>query len=177
VGWVELEPWDRRARLARVHPRLKEDCLIAAGRTVPELRPEIEAQRSKEDRLRVVFRYFGDEGHPNPDPGKPLRHGPGVNGPPLHDCPTWERLPALEDETVSEKRPRGSAVFPRKEFNEAVRRLRAGENVAPIAHDTGISRNRLTRIRDRYVFPRPDGPEYEALAGPIRNTVILRLRF
>jgi hypothetical protein len=115
VGWADLEPWDRRARLARVHPRLKEDCLIAAGRSIPELRPEIEAQRSKEDQMRVVLRYFGDEGYANPNPGKPLRHGPGVNGATLHDCPPWERLPSLEDDEMPAAHTSGGGRIPEAE--------------------------------------------------------------
>jgi hypothetical protein len=118
VGWADLEPWDRRARLARVHPRLTEGCLIAAGRGIPELRPEIDAQRSEEDRVRVVLRYFGDEQHPNPDPEHPPKHGPSINGNiAAHDCPPWKGLPPLDDEHSSEGaagkpagRPRGSFV-------------------------------------------------------------------
>jgi hypothetical protein len=97
VGWAELEPWDRRARLASVYPRLTEDCVVAVGRTIPELRPAIDAQRSKEDRVRVAVRYFGDEGHANPDPDNPPKHGPAINGNiAAHDCPPWERLPPIE---------------------------------------------------------------------------------
>jgi hypothetical protein len=84
----------------------------------------------------------------------------------------------LEDDEAQEtiERVRGSAPYPRKAFNEAVRMLRAGEDVAEIARTTGIHRNRVTKIRDRYVFPRPGCPDYEAVAGQIAGTVILRRR-
>jgi hypothetical protein len=104
VRWVELPAWERRALLARVHPRLREDCLIAAGRSILELRPEIDAQRSKEDRVRVVLRHFGDEGHLNPDPENPPKHGPGINGNiAAHNCPPWERLPSLDEAPPAEQ--------------------------------------------------------------------------
>lgn len=76
-----------------------------------------------------------------------------------------------------EPRARGSASYPRGAFNTAVKPLRAGEDIRKIARETGISRNRVARIRDCYVSPGPDGPDYEAIAGPIANTVILRRRF
>lgn len=72
--------------------------------------------------------------------------------------------------------PRGSASFERKAFNAAVRLLRAGEIPAEVARQTGIHRNRVARIRDRYVFPRAGGPEYEAVRGQDRDTVVLRRR-
>jgi hypothetical protein len=104
VRWVDLEPWDRRSRLARIDPRLKEDCLIAVGRTIPEVRPQIDAQRTKEDQLRVVLRYFGDEGHPNPDPQNPPARGPAINGHiAAHDCPPWERLPPFDDAPAAQQ--------------------------------------------------------------------------
>jgi hypothetical protein len=87
--WSELQPWEWRSRLARVHPKLNEDCLIAEGRRVPELRPEIDAQKSKEDRVRVVLRYFGDERHPQPEPANPPRYGPAIDGgEPVFRCPS-----------------------------------------------------------------------------------------
>jgi hypothetical protein len=77
---------------------------------------------------------------------------------------------------AGKRRTRGSATYPRAAFNETVKRLRAGEDLAEIARRTGLHRNRIARIRDRYVQPRPDGPEYETVVGPIPNTVILRRR-
>jgi hypothetical protein len=108
ASWVDAEPWERRARLARVHPRLTEDCLLAAGRSVPALRPEIDAQRTKDDRLRVVFRYFGDEGNPNPDPDNPPPHGPAINGVvAAHECPRWVRINGYEPSSArSRGKPR-----------------------------------------------------------------------
>lgn len=71
---------------------------------------------------------------------------------------------------------RGSASYDRKAFNAAVRLLTAGEAPAAVARQTGIHRNRVARIRDRYVFPRPGSPEYEAVRGRDRSTVVLRRR-
>src|SRR4029450_6905677 len=88
--WSELQLWEWRSRLARVHPKLNEDCLIAEGRRVPELRPEIDAQKSKEDRVRVVLPYCGDERHPQPEPANPPRYGPAIDGgEPVVRCPSW----------------------------------------------------------------------------------------
>jgi hypothetical protein len=58
---------------------------------------------------------------------------------------------------------RGSATFPRADFNAAVRLLREGKGPAEVERKTGIHRNRVAGIRDRYVSPRPDSPE--ALTG------------
>ncbi len=92
--WSKLEPWEWRDELARVHPELTEGCLIACGRAVPELAPRINAQKSKEDQMRVVLRYFGDEGHTQPD--GTTRYGGAINGGGVIECPRWERLPPLE---------------------------------------------------------------------------------
>jgi hypothetical protein len=54
--WSELPSWERRAELAKVHPDLTEDCLIACGLAVPELAPQIRAQKSKEDKAWIVLR-------------------------------------------------------------------------------------------------------------------------
>jgi hypothetical protein len=129
VRWSELPPRERRAALANVHPGLTEDCLIACGRAVPELAPKIKAQKSKEDKLWVVLRYFGDEGHPQPE--GPVRYGPAINGgTPVLECPRWERLPRLEDEEVSE---RGMGAPPKplpiESVEKAAVRLREREKV------------------------------------------------
>lgn len=155
VGWADLEPWDRRARLARVHPQLLEDCLVAAGRSIPELRPEIDAQRSREDRVRVVLRYFGDEQHPNPDPEHPAPHGPGV----AHDCPRWVRLPPLEDSEAQAERggPADATagrksrwhrvdletIFVKRAELSARKLVQSGELVEPVHHQ------RISELRAR----------------------------
>lgn len=123
MGWPDLEPWDRRARLARVHPDLTEDCLIAQGRSIPELRPEIDAQKSKEDCLRVVLRYFGDEGNLNPDPENPAIHGPGINDfIAAHNCPPWKELPPVES-TAALAGERGTVAGGKNYAGEAVERV------------------------------------------------------
>ncbi len=161
MGWADLAPWDRRARLARVHPRLQEDCLIAAGRSIPELRPAIDAQTSKEDRLRVVLRHFGDEGHPNPDPENPPKHGPAINGNiAAHDCPPWERLPPLEDDEPAKHEVKGEPGRPRvlvtkgalfEIFRQSLERARDTAEpprpyYAEIAADNGVKRTWVTPI-------------------------------
>jgi hypothetical protein len=104
VLWSELPPWKRRAELAKVHPNLTEDALIADGRNVPKLRPQIDAQKSKEDKLMVVLRHFGDEGHPQPV--DPASYGPAINGgEPVFRSPPWRRLPRLDDVDASEGQP------------------------------------------------------------------------
>jgi hypothetical protein len=87
--WSELAPWERRAELARWRPDVTEDVLVLDGLDVPELRPQIEAQDAAEDRLRVVFRHFGDQRRPQPAERSDW-HGDGLT-------PDWGNLPPLVD--------------------------------------------------------------------------------
>jgi hypothetical protein len=90
--WVDLEPWERRAELAKVHPRLTEYHLISDGSHVPELAPLIRVQTSTEDQVKVCVRYFGDEQHPQPEERFTLPGG-------RHLSPPWGRLHRLDGTT------------------------------------------------------------------------------
>jgi hypothetical protein len=103
--WSELPPWERRAELVKAHPDLTESFLIADGRAVPELAPQIDAQKSQEDRLKVVLRYFGDEAHPQPEERgalMPLIWGLGEPeeevAARMRRSPPWKRLHRLGDD-------------------------------------------------------------------------------
>jgi hypothetical protein len=141
--WSELQPWERRAELAKVHPELHEDCLIASGRLVPELRPQIDAQKSKEDKLKIVLRYFGDERHPEPETR--ARRGPAINGNPVIECPHWERLPRLEDETDQLQR---RDPLPTRATTEAVRlRVIEKESWPKIEESLVLSHRKVDYVR------------------------------
>jgi hypothetical protein len=110
VRWSELPPWQRRAELAKVHPDLTEAFLIADGLAVPELAPQIKAQKSKEDKVMVVVRYFGDEGHRQPEERGALAPLAFSLGDPdlaskMRQSPPWGRLPPLDDDQPSEDVP------------------------------------------------------------------------
>jgi len=151
--------------LAKVHPELNEDCLIEAGRNISELRPQIDAQESKEDKMRIVLRHFGDEGHPEPE--TPARRGPAINGDPVIECPRWGRLPRLEDGAPVVKDDLvGGWPYSRAHY-DAAGKLYASERmtVEGIETRTGLSTKRAYRIYrqfknkavvyDERVGPRP----------------------
>jgi hypothetical protein len=144
--WSTLQPWERRAELAKVHPDLTEGCLIACGRAVPELAPQIRAQRSKEDQLKVVLRYFGDEGHPQPE--GPVRYGPAINGEPVIQCPPWGRLPRLEDDTLVENDDLvGGWPYSRAHYDAAGKLHTRGKmTLAGVEKRTGLKRKRAYRL-------------------------------
>ncbi len=113
--WSELRPWERRARLAQVHPDLTEDALIADGRNVAELRPQIDAQKSKDDQVLIVLSYFGDQRHPQP--AELAKYGPAINGKAVLLSPRWGRLPPLDDDIAArDKRGAKELGIPEREL-------------------------------------------------------------
>lgn len=156
--WSELEPRERRAKLAEVHPDLNEDCLLACGMAVPELAPRIKAQKSKEDKLWVVLRHFGDKGHPQPE--GTIRYGAAINGRAVTECPRWEHLPPLDDVEPAKPEVRGEPGRPRvlvtkatllEIFKQSLERARdtakpPRPHYQEIADDNGVKRTWVTPI-------------------------------
>ncbi len=122
--------------------------MIADGLNVPELAPQIRAQKSHEDELMIVLRYFGDEGHPQPDErGALMPLVWGIDEPvedvaaKMQRSPPWGRLPPLEDDEPAKHDVKGEPGRPR----------------VLVTKDTifEIFRQSLERARDTAKPPRP----------------------
>jgi hypothetical protein len=173
--WSELQPWEWRDALTSVHPDLDEDFLIAAGMAVPELAPRIAKQKSKEDKVRVCLRYFGDEQHSQPTEGGALAPsifnvmdpgGPGWDER-LRPPPRWGRLPPLDDlVTVTSPSTRvgnGRSKLGRRDKDVSV--LEANR-VARIYEDDSADDSTSYAVHKSYVEELADeGIEYDAKAG------------
>jgi hypothetical protein len=136
--WSELPPWERRAELAKVHPDLTEGFLIADGLAVPELASQIEAQRSREDKVMVVLRHFGDEGHPQPEERGALAPLIFSLGDPdlaskMRRSPGWGRLPPLEEKEPATEQPKANAPRDRLPGKDSSPNKWEGK---PIPHET-----------------------------------------
>jgi len=159
--WTELAPWERRARLASVHPELTEDALVAAGLAVPELAPQISGQESWEGKVMVVLRYFGDEGNPQPERGGGKRvpllfdlmdpGAPGRNAHLLRPAPDWGRLPPPEKEHAKEDDLVGGLPYRKADYEAAGKLYRARKmTVEGIETRTSLSTRRAYRIYRQY---------------------------
>jgi hypothetical protein len=73
----------------------------------------------------------------------------------------------------STRRPRGMR-FAREDWNLMVKLLRKEATNTEVERETEIHRNRVQKVRERFVFPDPEGPVYEI--EPVRGSddVILR---
>lgn len=157
--WSQLPPWERRAKLAEVHRDLTEDFLIADGLAVAELAPQIKAQKSKEDKVMVVLRYFGDEGHPQPEERgalAPLIFGLGESAEAIaaraRRSPPWGQLPQLEPDepgppTGDKNDLLGGEPYSRVEYMEAGKlHAKNKMTIQGIENHTSLKQKRAYRI-------------------------------
>jgi hypothetical protein len=157
--WPDLEPWERRARLAELG--LTEPMLLAIAEADPELAPQLRAQRNREDAIRAVLRWY--EQHPlreklrswSPMTGKAYEAPPRR---PELALPRLERLPPLDDDGRLEP---------------PVSKNRGGRPTVEVSKDTllEILRQSLQRARSTAKRPKPTYQEIAANNGVERTWV------